>query len=509
MEHKKDIGKAISDKLSTLDKTPRENVWIGISYELHKKKKRRIAFFFFWTRIIGLLLIGMITALYVYNQNDSFNTILSKDFKESDIENGKGGKTNPNSSDDKNTEINNTQSSLNNSFTTTDGDEIKDENKDPYSFKNKTNDKNNNTVTGRKNTINNKSKNSSVKTNRNININTATKISKTFKNKSGQFSKVSSRKPTKKGKRKSKTSIENSATTADASTQNEINKKQNNTTFFNPTSLQNNHSIDKTKEGNHKKTDSLIAKKDKEKKKNINMYPEGKKEEDSTNVFKKFYIDAFISPTYYGSFSKNSSLSRFLNSNSKTTEIEMNYGFGLIYELTEKIAIGIRYTNLKLNHTTHTAAVNTQNYNGIEYNLGITNATIYTVSNHAETMNITQKIFYNDISLEGRYNFLDKKIGLNGILGFSFLMLNHNSISIKTVNGFEQTIGKTKGLFNTAVSANIGFGADYQVFKNTKLFAEPMFNYQTSSFENGKFKPYSFGLHFGIRHALNIPKKNR
>ena len=40
MENRKDIGKALSDKLSSLDVEPKEKVWIGINEELQKKKKR-------------------------------------------------------------------------------------------------------------------------------------------------------------------------------------------------------------------------------------------------------------------------------------------------------------------------------------------------------------------------------------------------------------------------------------------------------------------------------------
>ncbi len=514
MENKKDIGKAISDKLSSLDKTPRENVWNGISYELQKKKKRRIAFFFFWTKAIGLLLVGAIAALYVYNQNDGFNTISPKDTNESIIVNGNGSKTNSNNSNEENTEVNNNKSDVNNGIVA--DDEKSNEKRNAFDKENNLKNSNatdNQNSIDNKNSVNSKSKKGSFKTTRNNN--SSSKTSKSSKNtkgtradgdlttktkqsgaKSGQFSKVSAKKSNKKTNGKSKTEKETSSLS-------DLKTEQSTTALFDPKSLQNNSSIDKTKEVNTKKTDSLIAKK--EKKKRIDLKPEEETKKDSTitkDGFVRFHVDAFLSPTYYGYFSDKSTISRFLNSNSKTTEIEMNYGAGLSYDLTERVAIRIAYTKVKLNYITHNALVNTQNYSGIDYNPGVTNESIYTASDSAQTMDITQKMSYNDISLEGRYKFLDKKIGMNAIFGFSFSMLNDNTVSVKTSNGFGQTIGRTKDLFDTAASVNVGFGLDYQVLKNTKLFIEPMFNYQAMSFENSNYKPYYFGLHFGIRYAL-------
>ena len=114
MENRKDIGKAISNKLNSLEKTPTENVWNGISYELQKKKKRRMGFFFFWTKTIGLILVGAIAALYIYNQNVDFNTLSPKDSNEPIIVNDNNRETNTNNSNDRNAKNENINSNLNN-----------------------------------------------------------------------------------------------------------------------------------------------------------------------------------------------------------------------------------------------------------------------------------------------------------------------------------------------------------------------------------------------------------
>lgn len=96
-----------------------------------------------------------------------------------------------------------------------------------------------------------------------------------------------------------------------------------------------------------------------------------------------------------------------------------------------------------------------------------------------------------------------KKVGLKASLGVSYLFLDENKVSISTLNGLSQDIGTTKNLSNTSVSASIGFEADYPIFKNTKIFLEPLLNYQIKAFSDGNYKPYIFGVHTGIRYSFN------
>lgn len=497
MENKKDIGKAISEKLNSLDKTPRENVWNGISYELQKKKKRRFVFFFFWTKTIGLLLIGAVAAWYVYDQNGGSDSVSPNGAKESIIVNSNGENSNK-----ENTYTNAIQSVENNTNEAVGENDSDSKNslEGKYSV-----DKNN--ANTNSNSVKGKNKNASGKSNKinssKTNYLKATKKIRGKTKQSGvkptQLSKIGTKKSTKKSKGKEETEKQITGL-------NDAHSNQNNTALFDPTALQNKTSIDQSKEVNTKKTDSLMAKKEKEKKKRPETKPEDKKEKDSTVTkegYKKFSVDAFVSPTHYGYFSNNSTLGKALNSNPTSSNIETNYGFGLTYQLTEKVSIRIGYTRVKLNYTTKNARVDTLNYTGIKYNTGASNEYIYAASNGGTRMDLTQKFTYNEIPLEARYRFLDNKFGMNAIVGFSFILLKDNTVSAKTNNGgFNQNIGQTKGLFDTSVSANIGFGLDYEIFKNTKVMLEPTLNYQAISFENSAYKPYYFGLHFGLRYAL-------
>ncbi|WP_284651476.1 hypothetical protein [Flavobacterium terrisoli] len=512
MENKKDIGKAISDKLSSLDKTPRENVWSGISYELQKKKKRRFAFFFFWTKAIGLLLIGAIAAWYVYDQNGGFDSALPNNSKESIIVNGNDGYTNTEKSGDGNT--NTTNAAEGN--TETDGHKLGADNNTVADSENAIDNKNSNRTKNnagkesnntKYNSVNGKNKKTNAKAgksnNSKSNYSKATKNTQGTKNK-GKLSKAKANQLAKAGTKKSaKNGQKQSKAETDLSSLKETKTTTDNTTLFDPTSLQNNASADKTAEINSKKTDSLVASKKENKKKTLK--PEEKKEKDSTKTdpgFTKFYVDTFVSPTHYGYFSNFSTLDKDLNANATSTDIEMNYGFGLSYQLTEKVLIRIGYSRIKLNYTTKDAIIDTANYSGIKYKPGINNQSILAASNGAETMDITQNITYTEIPLEMRYRFLDKKFGMHAIVGFSFVIRNDDTVTIKTDNGYTQNIGRTKGLLETSVSTNIGFGVDYKIFNKTTFFLEPTLNYQAISFEKSDYKPYYFGLHIGFRYAL-------
>ena len=105
MENRKDIGKAISDKLNSLDKTPKEEVWSGINYKLQKKKKRRIGFISYWGKMLGLLLIVSIVGLYIYNQNGDFTSNSPSNSKKIINGNSSNEKTIIDGSDDENSKI--------------------------------------------------------------------------------------------------------------------------------------------------------------------------------------------------------------------------------------------------------------------------------------------------------------------------------------------------------------------------------------------------------------------
>ncbi|WP_333599448.1 outer membrane beta-barrel protein [Flavobacterium sp.] len=495
MENKKDIGRAFSDKLNSLDKTPRENVWNGISYELQKKKKRRIAFFFFWTKTIGLLLAGAIAAFYVYHATTSSNSLPQINSNESTMENGTGKNTKTTTVSGENT------NTIDNKNTITSDGSIGNGNKS--SIEKETISGKENNITS-KNGVNNEKTKTTSTTNSNNSANgnySKANTLKVSKGKNKLLSKVSLKKLVKKSSRKTKSKHRKSK---ENNSKDKTISNKNTVALFDPTSLQTAVPSDKTTETALKKTDSIAAKKEKDKVKTITMYPKDPTKKDSIDEsHRNFDIDVFVSPTLYGSFPNKSMFDTRLDSLSRSSKIQFSFGVGISFNLTERISfrLGFQKTNASL--ITKGAAVNTANYNNIGYNSNVSNQSIYAASNNAQTMDITQKISYTEIPMEVKYKFLDKKIGVKGIFGFSYLLLNDNEVSIKTDTGFSQTIGKTSSLSKMAFSANFGIGLDYQIAKKLKLILEPMFNYQLKTFENNtNVKPFVFGIRTGIQYSF-------
>jgi len=480
MENRKDIGKAFSDKLNSLDRSPRKEVWTGISDELRKKKKkRRIVFFFFWGKALGILLLCSISGFYIYNKDDGFNSESPNGIKDSIMmdnskqetvkispnpateqqynksENGKSSNAQTDNNKNNNLEVNNTRAKQTNEETA--------ESSTNYLKK--------------ANTIKNSSKIKSKKS-------------------KGKFAK------NPKGKSKEEKQLlltETNPVTTDSKT-------------IDLPSLQTGMTDAQEKENKTKKTDSLAVKEKKEKPININMYPKDSLKEETAKAYKKFHVDVFASPTLYGYFSNDSSLDRNLDSLTRKSEIDLSYGFGLTYDLTERFSIRIGYQKINISYVTQNAffvgnSNQIENYNGIDYYTNVSNQTVFDAANFplngSALMDITQKLSYTEIPLELKYKFVDRKLALKSSLGFSYLLLNENTVSISTNSGYTQEIGKTKNLSGTSVSANLGLEAEYPLFKNIKIFVEPIFNYQVKAFSDGNHKPYILGLHTGVRYSFN------
>ncbi|MGC4040384.1 MAG: hypothetical protein QM710_06265 [Flavobacterium sp.] len=542
MENKKDIGKAINDKLASLDKAPREQVWSGISYELQKKKKRRIGFFLFWGKITAVLLIGAMAGLFIYYQNGDFN-LEGKDKESNDsiIINEMNGKTynvdpngtktkGKNTKDQTNTGI--TAESENNANNKSGVHSRKDGNVE-NGIGNNTNEKNN---IGNKAGISNSydllnknglngsngkpakgstgkslthpkgdkfSAKSAAKGNSNI------YSGKTSK---GKLRLLSKYKNSKVGKKSAKPAQDNSRNTATELALLQGNTDKNNMKDTNLDVLQGKSQDDKAAGEKIKKTDSTAAKKVKDKTVTINMYPEDSLKTDPEEKFRKFYVDAFVSPTMYGTFAKGSAVDRDLDSLPKKSEIRFSYGFGVTYDLSEKLSIRIGYQKINISYITQDAYFSgnenqIQNFSGIDYLPGVSNQTVYNGSNFepggVAKMDVTQKISYTEIPLEVKYKFLDRKIALKSSFGFSYLLLNQNKVSVVTNRGYSFDIGKTKNMSATSVSVNLGLEAEYTLFKNTTVFMEPRFNYQVKAYSNTNFKPYLLGIQTGIRYSIN------
>ena len=255
-------------------------------------------------------------------------------------------------------------------------------------------------------------------------------------------------------------------------------------------------------ETNGKKLDSLKLKK--EDKPELKIALEDKK--DSLSDKKSgLYVFVYGSPTYSGSLSKNSPLDNRLTNNPKSTEMNWSYGVYLGYESGYKWSLRLGIGKMNMSFITENAAVNTADYRNINYSKNTTNASIYTDTNFSETMTISQDISYTEIPLEIKYNFYDKKFGISSIVGFSYLFVDENVISVKTANGSNFDIGTTKNLSESTFSINAGFEMYYKLTKKLKLNVEPLFKYHPIDYKNNStpVNPYSFGVQTGLQFSFS------
>lgn len=530
MENKKDIGKAFQEKLNSLDRVPGDHVWIGISNAVEKDKKGKNGLFFFWGATLFLLVIGAIAILNQDDQNDGHTINAPKNaIENTTINSSKANTTNNGLSDSVNSENKSNKTVLNkNTDTKTNKSNETTANKNSGTSTNRSNEttanKNdllkNKKVTASKigiNTKNNIGKINATKRAKLTNSTTesllSSSIQRSNRNKfaatSGE-SKINSlaelknkntvRKWGKKSRNKPSKEEASSSFTKTGAT-----KTDEKTTDLN--TLQTNTIVNSGSELKIKKKDSIA---EKDKTITIFMHPEDSIKEDSLNVNKKYYVDIFASPTVYGYFSNGGVFDSRLNSLSKNSEIKLSYGLGITYDASEKISFRFGISKINLSYTTLNAPVAGPNYNGIIYNAFVSNQTILKASNAMATnknqpaaMDITHEISYTEIPLSIKYKFLDKIVGLKSSLGFSYLLLHENTVSIKTNSGYMQDIGKMKNLSTTSFSISAGLELDYLVFANAKIFMEPMLNYQLKAFSERVAKSYIFGLHVGVRYSFN------
>lgn len=473
MGNKKEIGQAFKEKLNQLDRLPNDSLWEAIELDLNKKKsKRRIILIPLWLKSIGILALFAVFSWYtIHNLED--NSLL------------------PTSSNETTT----IKKPSNNSYNK----------KDKHSTTTKTKTTN---ISDQLNQNNSEIYNPKF-------VLTNTISTSNF----SLFQQITQRHFFTFNKPFDKSISKNHYTSVLKKPEKEVvlkhNKKQINAIY--KKSIQENVSIKVSVAAGLEKEftitdysklvlekDSLNSKNDSLKTKTLEKFKIQSIQKDSIEpkLFNsnKIYVFVYYSPTYTGLFSDNSPIDKRLNQNSITSNITPCYGLYLGYQATEKwsFRIGYNLTNTQL--TTENALINTPDYTNIEYSQNYSNASIYSQSNYATTMSITQDISYSELPIEIQYIISNNKFGFNVFSGFGFRLLKNNIVKVETNNGYEFTIGETKYLSNSTIDFILGFGIDYKFSKKIKLNFEPVFKYHFMDYENySSIKPYTIGIQTGIQ----------
>lgn len=237
----------------------------------------------------------------------------------------------------------------------------------------------------------------------------------------------------------------------------------------------------------------------------------------------RWNVSPNVSPIYFGSLGKGSSLDEQFINNTKEGAVTMSYGIGGSYAVNTRLKIRAGINKVAMEHATNDVLV----FNSIDQSSGA-KGTISNLSANAngqhmtylseENLNkdatpvimnstpnstISQRLGFVEIPLEVEYALVNKKLAVNAIGGFSALIADRNEIYAVS-GGQEMLIGEANNINAMSYSANLGLGVNYNISEKIKLNVEPTFKYQINTFSKsaGDFRPYFIGVYTGFSYKF-------
>lgn len=246
-------------------------------------------------------------------------------------------------------------------------------------------------------------------------------------------------------------------------------------------------------------------------------------EKEKEKKLNRWNISPNVAPVYFNSLGKGSSLDEQFVDNEKSSEVTMSYGVGGSYAINERLKVRAGINKVDMGYNTNNVLAFRSVDPTSQARLQLSNVSI---NDDAENMtylstesldrNITPEIInsksdgslnqrfgFIELPLEVEYAFINKKLGVNVIGGFSTLIVDNNEI-FSVVNGTETRIGEANNINNMSYSANFGLGINYNISEKVKVNVEPTFKYQINTFNNssGDFQPYFIGIYTGLSYKF-------
>jgi predicted nucleic acid binding AN1-type Zn finger protein len=227
-----------------------------------------------------------------------------------------------------------------------------------------------------------------------------------------------------------------------------------------------------------------------------------------------------IAPVYYNTLSQGSSIDASFADNSQSGDVNISYGIGVRYALSNRLKIRSGINNVALSYSTGgielgdgpvSLALKNIDYASegvvvIAQDLGTfssqnqdgTFGDITPKSTNGEAF-INQNISYYEVPLELSYTLFDSAFGLDVIGGVSTLLLGNNEVSV-TAGSYNEVLGSANNLSSLSFATNIGLGLHYKMSSKFRLNVEPMFKYQLNPYTDSSvsFKPYYLGVYTGL-----------
>ena len=221
-----------------------------------------------------------------------------------------------------------------------------------------------------------------------------------------------------------------------------------------------------------------------------------------------------IAPVYFNTLNEGSSIDREFNTNSKTGDVNMSFGLSTSYAINKKFKVRSGINKVSLGYNTNDVVVfqssgtsksALSNVNKASSNLNVSSDASIVNSSSSNSVvstnsSINQSFGYIEVPLEIQYTFIDKKLGVNFIGGFSSFFLDNNEIYSEGDNGTRTYLGEANNINDISYSANLGLGLNYKFSKTIDLNLEPTFKYQFNTFSNtsGDFTPFFIGVYTGF-----------
>ena len=250
-------------------------------------------------------------------------------------------------------------------------------------------------------------------------------------------------------------------------------------------------------------------------------------DEKEKEVIDRWSVTPNVSPVYYNTLGKGSSIHEQFNKNSKSGQLNMSYGVKAGYAITDRLSIRSGVNKMDLGYNTNDviiyqslspstggplppAAANNsmRNIDLKEEVQGITVISRETiafsqvpsvVSQNLQS-SLNQELSFIEVPLEIEYTVSDKNLNVSLIGGFSTLFLTDNSV-YTDFNDERTLLGEANNIKNVSYSANFGVGLGVKISEKVNLNFEPNFKYQINAFNNtsGDFKPYILGVNTGLK----------
>ena len=227
-----------------------------------------------------------------------------------------------------------------------------------------------------------------------------------------------------------------------------------------------------------------------------------------------------IAPVYYNTLSQGSSIDASFADNSQSGDVNISYGIGVRYALSDRLKIRSGISNVALSYSTSgielgdgpvSLALKTIDYASegvvvIAQDLGTfssqnqdgTFGDITPKSTNGEGF-INKNIRDYEVPLRCSYTLVAGAFGLDVIGGVSTLLLGNNEVSV-TAGSYNEVLGSANNLSSLSFATNIGLGLHYKMSSKFRLNVEPMFKYQLNPYTDSSvsFKPYYLGVYTGL-----------